>query len=37
MAAKIKHWFNNFLVSLEKSGIERAKRTLDAYGYRSWK
>jgi hypothetical protein len=36
MAAKIKHWFNGFLMSLEKSGVERARRTLQAYGYRNW-
>jgi hypothetical protein len=36
MAAKIKRWFNEFLVSLEKSGVERARKTLDAYGYRRW-
>lgn len=36
MAAKIKRWFDNFLVSLEKSGVERARRTLNAYGYKRW-
>ena len=36
MVAKLKTWFERLILSMEKSGMERARKHIQQHGYGRW-